>query len=400
MYYNKGKNTAPWQGRHANGGASFRGNVSRSSLGLYIHIPFCRKKCDYCDFYSLEAAGEKTRRYASALTAHLTETAEHIRIPVDTVYFGGGTPAMLGAGNLCQILRVIIKQYAVVKKPEITVELNPESTDRKLLKSLRKAGVNRISIGVQSAVDPELRRLGRLHDFATAVQAVGLARAVGFANISVDLMYGIEGQTPESLEYSVREILKLQPEHVSCYGLKVERDTPLWLRRDMADLPDDDTQADMYMTICGLLRDAGYIHYEISNFAKPGYESRHNLKYWKLEPYLGFGPSAHSDFRGRRYSNVRSVDAYIEGIENSGTVIDEMEEISPSERATEYLMLRLRLNEGFDPREYERLFSKPIDPAEEKLRDYEKQGLAVYDGKWRLTEKGFLLSNTIIASLI
>lgn len=377
-----------------------RGKNPQGSLGLYIHVPFCRKKCDYCDFYSVAASEDKADRYASALTAHLTETAGQIHMPVDTVYFGGGTPAMLGANNLCGILKVIQKRYPVAENAEITVELNPESTDHKLLKSLVKTGINRVSIGVQSAVDSELRRLGRLHDFAGAAEAVRLARNAGLTNLSVDLMYGIEEQTPESLEYSIREILKLQPEHISCYGLKVEQDTPLWLRRDLADLPDDDAQADMYIMICSLLRDAGYVHYEISNFAKPGYESRHNLKYWRLDPYLGFGPAAHSDYCGRRYSNVRSVDAYIEGIEKSGTVIVEMEEIPLSERATEYLMLRLRLQEGFDPREYERLFSQPIDPVENKLRAYQKQELAVYDGRWRLTEKGFLLSNTIIASLI
>jgi putative oxygen-independent coproporphyrinogen III oxidase len=372
--------------------------------GIYVHIPFCRKKCDYCDFYSVEVpgdtAGKAADRYTSALRTHLAETAQKTAIPVDTVYFGGGTPAMLGLNNLCEVMKLIRKHYQLSEGAEITIELNPESSGEKLLRGLKKAGFNRVSIGVQSAVDSELEKLGRLHDFAGAREAVRIAREAGFTNLSVDLMYGLEGQTMESLEYSVLEILKLRPEHVSCYALKVEENTPLWRRQDTAALPDDDTLADMYLVICSLLRDAGYIHYEISNFAKPGFESRHNLKYWRLEPYLGFGASAHSDYRERRYSIVRSVDDFMEGIETGGAVIDEMEEILPRERAAEYLMLRLRLLEGFDPYEYERVFGRPIDTIESKLREYEKQGLARYDGRWSLTEKGFLLSNRIIASLI
>lgn len=381
-------------------GYSAGGGKLTAAPGLYLHTPFCKRKCEYCDFYSLAGAEGSVRRYADALKKHLTESALFVHAPVETVYFGGGTPALLGGDRLCDLLKTIRKDYPISGNPEITVELNPESTDRKLLRTLRKAGFNRLSFGVQSAVDDELRRLGRLHDFAAAAAAFRLAREAGFNNISVDLMFGIEGQTAESFEYSLREILKLDPEHISCYGLKVEEGTPLWKRRESADLPGDDLQADLYLQACGILREAGYQHYEISNFAKPGYESRHNLKYWKLEPYLGFGPAAHSDFGGRRYSYVRDLNAYIEGIENNGEIIDEIEEIPHAERATEYMMLRLRLSEGINPQEYYRLFAKPFDTVGEKLQALAEQGYAQYDGKWSLTEKGFLISNTIIASLI
>jgi putative oxygen-independent coproporphyrinogen III oxidase len=368
--------------------------------GLYLHIPFCRKKCDYCDFYSVPAEDDKAAQYTEALIAHLEEAAGHVGSPVETVYIGGGTPAMLGTKNLTLLLGSVRKLFKLAANPEITVELNPESTDKKLLKSLKKSGCTRLSIGIQSAVDEELKRLGRLHNYEDAKKAVALARETGFHNISVDLMYGIEGQTAESLAYSLREILGIEPEHISCYGLKVEENTPLWQRREEADLPDDDDQAEYYEIVCETLKRAGYMHYEISNFAKPGYASRHNLKYWKLEPYLGFGPGAHSDFGGRRFSYVRSVDAYIDGIKSGGEVIDYMEEVPLKERATEYLMLRLRLTEGFDPSEYVRLFSRSCEPVEAKLREYETMGLASYNGRWALTTKGFLMSNSIISSLI
>jgi len=368
--------------------------------GLYLHIPFCRRKCDYCDFYSVAATDDKARQYTQALIAHLEEAAGIVHSQIETVYIGGGTPAMLGIKNLSLLLGTVRKLFKLAANPEITVELNPESTDKALLKSLKKAGCNRISIGIQSAVDDELKRLGRLHSFEDAKKAFKIAREVGFKNISVDLMYGIEGQTADSLAYSLSEILSLDPEHISCYGLKVEENTPLWRRREKAELPDDDAQAVFYETVCETLGRAGYTHYEISNFAKPGYDSRHNLKYWRLEPYLGFGPGAHSDFGGRRFSYVRSVDAYIEGIKNGGEIIDYMEDVPQKERAAEYLMLRLRLSEGFAPSEYMRLFSKNFEPIEAKLREYEEQGLARYDGRWALTTKGFLLSNSIISSLI
>jgi putative oxygen-independent coproporphyrinogen III oxidase len=368
--------------------------------GIYIHIPFCRKKCDYCDFYSVIPASDLQQRYTEALLTHLRETSQFVHSPVETVYIGGGTPAMLGEKNLVTLLKEVQRLYAITSSPEITVELNPESTSFKLLSSLKKAGCTRLSIGVQSAVDDELKKLGRLHTFDEAKSAVELCRKAGFDNISVDLMYGIEGQTPESFRYSLQEVINLDPEHVSCYGLKVEQGTPLWDRRETADLPDDDAQADFYETACTMLRQAGYQHYEISNFAKPGYASQHNLKYWRLEPYLGFGPGAHSDFAGRRYSIVSSLDAYIEGIENDGEVIEEMEEILPQQRAAEYVMLRLRLAEGFDPSEFLRQFMIWPDSIGDKLREYEKSGHAKVDGRWSLTEKGFLISNTIISSLL
>ncbi len=370
------------------------------NVGLYIHVPFCDRKCDYCDFYSYPGYSNDTSRYAAALRTHLMETAPLLRSGVNTIYFGGGTPALLGVTELQAIMKLVYKEFKVSQSSEITIELNPESTDKKLLTKLNRAGFNRLSLGVQSSVDSELRLLGRLHNYDRAKEAFEAARKAKFENISVDLMYGIGGQTLTSFEQTLHEIITLDPEHISCYGLKVEEGTPLYKRRATADLPSDDTQADMYNLACSTLAAAGYKHYEISNWAKPGYESRHNLKYWKLEQYLGFGPSAHSDYGGRRYSNISNINSYIEGIEQNGTVIDEIESISVSERAYEYIMLGLRISEGIDTHEYTQLFSLPADQIEAKLRRYEQDGFVRYDGRWSLTDSGFLLSNTILASLL
>ncbi len=370
--------------------------TDRRPLGMYIHIPFCRRKCDYCDFYSLAGADELIGRYVSALIRHISEAAPQILSNVDTIYFGGGTPGLIGSRNLESVLKTVKKKYSVTPDCEITSELNPESTDKKLLSRLFRAGFNRLSFGVQSFSDSELKKLGRLHSASDAKRAISEARSAGFSNISLDLMYGIEGQDMQSLRESLAEAVSLAPEHISCYGLKVEEGTPLQRRLADISLPDDDTQADMYLLVCELLRSAGYIHYEISNWSKPGFESRHNLKYWNLDPYIGFGPAAHSDCFGLRYSNIRDLTGYVEGIENGGSILDEHEEISPGERAAEYIMLRLRTSKGIDGEEFSRRFSLPFDGIERVMKSLEPKQLTSFDGSWRLTDRGFLLSNSII----
>jgi len=242
-------------------------------LGLYIHIPFCKSKCIYCDFYSLPNHEEKMDRYVSVLCRQLEEiaprTAAHA---VDTVYFGGGTPSWLGVKRLRQILRTVEKHYRFAKKPEITLEANPDSAgDWKVLRALRRAGFNRLSLGVQSADDGLLKILGRPHTFAQAEEAVSAARKAKIRNLSLDLIYGLPGQTLESWKETLEKAAGLEPEHLSCYGLKVEEGTPLWDMRGTLDLPDDDAQADMYLWTVERLEELGYRQYEISNFAKPGY---------------------------------------------------------------------------------------------------------------------------------
>ena len=372
-------------------------------LGLYIHIPFCRSKCDYCDFYSLSGKEDRMDQYLKALLAHLAETAPQAKgYQVDTVYIGGGTPSYFGEKRLLTLLKTIRKKYTLSPDAEITMEANPESVDKAMLTHLRRAGVNRLSLGVQSACDSELAALHRPHSFAQVKAAVDAARKAKLKNLSLDLIYGLPGQDPESWHNSVEEILALNPEHLSCYGLKVEEGTPLAGRVARGEqLPDDDAQADMYLWMVDRLTAAGYYQYEVSNFAKKGRESHHNLRYWLMREYIGFGPGAHSDFGGRRYSYLKDLEGYIDGVLKGGRIIEESNFIPQRERSGEYLMLGLRTSRGIEEWEYRREFFMNFDPIETKLEFYEAQGWAERkDRRWRLTPKGLLLSNQLIGELL
>ncbi len=372
-------------------------------LGIYIHIPFCRSKCDYCDFYSLSGREADMDRYQKALLAHIKETAPHAKgLEVDTIYFGGGTPSYYGAPRLKTLLSALRKQFRVRKDAEITLEANPDSVDLRSLKQLRRAGFNRLSLGVQSACDAHLQVLHRPHNFQQTRDAVDAARKAGFDNLSLDLIYGLPGQDMPTWQDTLEQTLALEPNHLSCYGLKVEDGTPLSLRVAQGlVLPDDDLQADMYLHTVERLAQAGYDQYEISNFAQPGRQSRHNLRYWLTRPYIGLGPGAHSDFGGRRYSFVRDLDSYIHGVLNGSNIIDSSDLIPDRERGGEYLMLRLRTTRGIEEWEYRRTYFMNFAPLEELLLSYERLGFATRaDGRWCLTPKGFLLSNQLIGLLM
>ena len=378
--------------------------AGKPALGIYIHIPFCRSKCDYCDFYSLAGQEKKMRDYQKALLAHLKETAPTAeQYQVDTVYFGGGTPSYYGWKYLCQLLEQVKKHYDLSKTAEITLEANPDSVDLKALKKLRKAGFNRVSLGMQSACPEELQSIHRPHTVQQVGEAVAAVRKAKFQNFSLDLIYGLPGQTMESWQQSVEHALSLAPYHLSCYGLKVEPGTPLDGRVSAGErLPDDDAQADAYLWMVERLALAGFVQYEISNFALPGYESRHNLKYWQLQPYIGFGPGAHSDFGQRRYSFVRDLDAYTQGVLKGGWIVDNDALIPRKERGGEYLMLRLRTAQGVDAREYQSCSYMDFAPIEARLKEFSAQGWAERTGerRWRLTPRGFLVSNQLIGDLL
>ena len=358
---------------------------SGKPLGIYVHIPFCKSKCEYCDFYSLGGSRDRrtTDQYLQALADHIRETGRLAPdYTVDTVYFGGGTPIHFGAD------------------PEITLEANPDSVTPQGLKRLVRAGFNRISIGVQSDQDEMLKRLGRPHTYEQARMAVVRAREAGFANLSLDLMFGLPNQTLTGWRGTLENVLRLKPEHMSCYALKVEPNTPLWEYRDCANLPNDDVQADMYLAASEILQDHGYEHYEISNFAKPGFRSRHNLKYWTGGEYLGFGPCAASDFAGKRFTIEPDLRTYVEGIAHHGSVLSECETIPPRERAGEYVMLRSRIASGMDAQEYERSYLLPFAPLQQLLERFAGHGLAAQNGsRWYLTPRGWLVSNRIILAL-
>ena len=377
---------------------------NKTPLGIYVHVPFCRSKCQYCDFYSVTDKHDKLiDGYMDAICAHIKESGALAPAhKVDTIYFGGGTPSFFGADGLATILTCIRRNFDVDMNAEITFEANPDSISDHLLKRLRAEGFNRVSLGIQCDDDAILEKLGRPHTYAQAVQAYHRIRKAGFRNISVDLIYGLPGQTLKAWKETLENVLQLNPDHISCYGLKVEEGTPLYEVREFSNLPGDDAQADMYLAAVDILRSRGFRHYEISNFARKGLYSRHNMKYWTGGEYLGFGPSASSDFAGKRFTYVRDLQGYIQGIQNNGEIIDELQEIPVRERAGEYLMLRLRTSTGITAEEYERMFLLPFAPLEEVLRknmEYYYVSLNE-EGRWNLTPKGYLVSNSIISDLL
>ncbi len=377
--------------------------IMNRTLGLYIHIPFCRSKCDYCDFYSMPGREDRMDAYQEALLLQIEENASRLKnYTVNTIYIGGGTPTWYGESRLCELLRLLKKKFRLSRDVEITVEGNPDSVTEKQLKRLRKEGVNRLSMGMQSACDQELKDIHRPHNYQQVTDAVAAARKAKIGNLNLDLIYGLPNQTEASWHDSVEKALALEPEHLSCYGLTVEEGTPLWNRVASGEkLPDDDTQASFYLWMVERLKQSGYEQYEISNFSKPGYESRHNLKYWMGEEYLGLGAGAHSDLGGYRFACVRDMEGYIRGMMNGERLLSENDQIPLRERSSEYLMLRLRTTRGIEGQEYQWTYYMNFEPIEKKMAEFEKQGWAVQQNKrWRLTPEGFLLSNRLIVELL
>ncbi|MDR0839316.1 MAG: radical SAM family heme chaperone HemW [Oscillospiraceae bacterium] len=372
------------------------------SLGIYIHIPFCRSRCLYCDFYSTTGRESDMARYESALRRHIREYSPQLDgYVIDTVYFGGGTPSCFGAKRLIAVLDELKRRGHVSIDAEVTLEANPESVNKNDFARLARAGFNRVSLGVQAGSDKALRDLGRVHSFHDAETAVATARAAGFRNVGVDMMYGLPGQSGDDWSNSLMAAVALAPDHLSCYGLKIEEGTPFYIFRDSPFLPDDDKQADMYLYAVDALSRFGYRQYEVSNFARRGRESRHNLKYWTGGDYIGFGASAHSYIGSVRYASFSDIDKYMEGVESGGGVVETSEEISGFDLASEYLMLRLRTALGVSEEEYYSIYKCGMTRVLELLQSYSERGWATFrDGRWRLTPEGFLLSNTLIGEVL
>ena len=288
----------------------------QKKLGIYIHIPFCRTKCAYCDFYSFIPKAEGIyERYTDAPIAHMAayKDAARDRAP-DSVYIGGGTPTAMPTDQLIRIIKAVKRNFRLSRNTEFTVEVNPKTADLKTFRRLRRAGVNRISIGLQSADPTELKSLTRTHSRLDFEECFKDARAAKIKNISVDLMFGIPNQSVDSLLRSIDYLTRLHPDHISLYDLKLEEGTPLAKNADKFIFPDEDTEYEMYCRAIEMLERRGYKQYEISNFARPGKMSRHNLKYWNCEEYLGFGPGAYSYFNSNRFSFVRNIETYIKGV--------------------------------------------------------------------------------------
>jgi len=371
-----------------------------NKLGIYIHVPFCVQKCRYCDFYSLSSGNDGIfAEYRDALIRHFAMTAEKASVyTVDSIYFGGGTPSVLPSDMLCVILDSLRKNFRIDPNCEITLEMNPKTASRKAFDDYINGGFNRLSVGCQSANDNELKMLGRLHSFSDFCETVNLAKQAGFSNISADLMMGLPNQTWAHLSNSIDRIAETSPTHISVYGLKIEKGTWFDKHRPELALPDEDTESMLYLNTVEKLSSLEYGQYEISNFAKRGYESRHNLKYWHGECYLGYGPAAYSCFENHRYGYKRDLASYISATKNRdfSLVLQDEEYLSKEDQTEEKLLLNLRLKEGIILSDFS--FDAAADEFINKLLSENLAKLS--NGRFSLTPCGMLVDNYITSELL
>ncbi len=366
--------------------------------GVYLHIPFCKSRCSYCDFATdVYRDSDAVERYVDALCSEIRNSQFGIRNSIDTIYFGGGTPSLLEPAQVEKILNSVDFVFSVAKDAEITMEMNPATVTPEKLNAFKSLGINRASFGVQTFNDRDLKLLARGHDANDAKQTYRMLRDAGFTNISFDLIAGLPGQTLVDWRRNLEEAVTMQPEHLSLYLLEIHEGTPLaeQIRSGRRTPIEDELAAEMYEVMIDRLAAVGYVQYEISNFAKPGFESRHNTKYWRLEPIFGYGVSAHS-FDGReRYANERDTAKYVEMIELTGWGETYREKI---DQASEFAFLGLRLNEGIDMANYESRFG--VDLTAKSVELTEKGLVKTVDGRLRLTRKGMLFSNEVFAEFV
>ena len=380
-------------------------------LGIYVHIPFCQRKCNYCDFCSASAGAATKSLYVDSLMHEIA--FEHTRdylssYKIDSIFLGGGTPTCLSSKSLIALLEAILRTYNVSNDAEVTLECNPGTVDFDSLYELKIAGFNRISFGLQSANDNELNALGRIHGLKTFDITYNNARRAGFSNVNIDIMYGIPYQTLLSFGNTLEKVISYCPEHVSAYSLKIEPGTNFFENRSSLILPDEEIEYNMYMSAISLLKKSGYRHYEISNYAKPGKESHHNLKYWNCDDYVGFGISSHSCIGNDRYEIISSIEKYISYFQNGfepnyGYALKE-ESLNDEEFAEEYIMMRLRLADGLSIPAFNKRFNLDFDKKYmSRVIPYIKSGHIIYDasyGNIRLTDEGMYVSNYILTDLL
>ena len=370
-------------------------------VGIYIHIPFCKQKCFYCDFLSYCDKTKFIDKYIDCLKKEIESKSNKNEIVIDTIYIGGGTPSVIDGKLIMEVLETIKENFNIEKEAEITIEVNPGTVDEEKLKLYKDVGINRISMGLQSANNDFLKMLGRIHTYEEFLECFNLARSVGFKNINVDLMLGLPKQTLNDIEESIEKVINIEPEHVSVYSLIVEDGTKLArdIKNGRLNLPEEETERKMYWKVKKILQDNGYTHYEISNFAKKGYESKHNMNCWNQKEYLGFGASSHSYFKSVRYSNIEDIEEYIDNISKGKIAknkeVHEIQTIEDSKK--EYMLLGLRKIEGVNITEFKNKFvDNPIYLFRKELSKLAREDLIeIYENSIKLTDKGLDLANVV-----
>ena len=375
-------------------------NKNRIPLELYIHIPFCVQKCQYCDFLSGPSDQETRDRYIKALRAEIQAVQGVEAYEIVSVFIGGGTPSVLKAEAIASIMETIQKKFCFSPDAEITIESNPGTVDLAKLNAYRETGINRLSLGLQSTDSKELRMLGRIHTYEEFLQSYQWAREAGFQNINIDLMFAIPGQSGEAWRAHLRQVAELKPEHISAYSLIIEEGTPF--AECELDLPDEDTEYQMYEDTAGILAEYGYQQYEISNYAKDGYACRHNIGYWKRTEYLGLGLGASSLYGENRFSNTRDMQEYLGFSENTERIRKDVLKLSLKDQIEEFMYLGLRMTEGISEIDFEQNFGQKLENIYGSvLQKYKETGFLEKTGaNWRFTRKGIHVSNHILAEFL
>lgn len=370
------------------------------TIGIYVHIPFCKSKCAYCDFNSFAGMENAVEPYISALCDEIRIVGDCNRLYVDTVYIGGGTPTFCDAKTLCKITDTLSSTFQLTDDCEITAECNPGTADFSKLSAMRNAGINRLSIGLQSTDNKILRDLGRIHTFREFSDCFADARRAGFKNISLDLMFGLPNQTLKIWHETLHRAAEFGAEHISCYALKLEEGTRLAAANPP--LPDDDTVADMYDSCVEILAEHSYGRYEISNFARRGFESRHNLKYWHCDDFLGLGAGAFSCMGGVRFSNCSPIHDYILKIQNEGSAVSEKTELSDFDRMSEFVFLGLRCAEGISLSEFKKRFGCDISTVFGKpIKKFTDTGFLLAEcDRLRFADRAFFVSNSVLSEFV
>lgn len=375
--------------------------MTDNSLGIYIHIPFCERKCRYCDFLSFSADDREKEKYADALIGE-TDECECEGQSVDTVFFGGGTPTVLPTELTLKIMEKIREKFNVTPDAEITTECNPKTADKEKLTAYKKAGFNRISIGLQSAREDELKVLGRIHDFKDFTECFSAAREAGFENINIDLMMGLPGQDFKIFSETLDKVTKFDPEHISVYSLILEEGTPLEKNIENFDpLPNEDEERKIYHGTVKALEDKGFHRYEISNFAKKGYECRHNLKYWELKDYRGFGIGAASFLKGKRFSNTKDIGKYMSA-EDVKKLREDIHTPDQRELMGEFMFLGLRKTDGIRVSDFRKLFRADIEDVFGEVinKQMREKTLKKTPDGFALTDRGIDVSNFVLADYV